>query len=162
MRFSFVDRIIELVPNERIVACKTLIGNEDYLADHFPLFPVMPGVLMLEALSQTAFWFVTKSNDFATTNVVLREARNIKYAEFVQPGQSLEMIVSLMKKTEQQYKLKAGATVDGQTAVKAQLIVECLDPALEFVQDRELEQIRLKRFQAELNRLQEVSATGAD
>ena len=66
MRFHLVDRVLELEPGERIVAIKNLSLAEEYLADHFPGFPVMPGVLMLEAMTQAAAWLVRASEDFVT------------------------------------------------------------------------------------------------
>ena len=52
MRFTLLDRIIDFEPGDRITAVKSLAMAEEYLADHFPNFPVMPGVLMLEAMTQ--------------------------------------------------------------------------------------------------------------
>ena len=56
MRFTLIDRIVELEPGVQITAVKNLTMAEEYLADHFPHFPVMPGVLMLEAMTQAAAW----------------------------------------------------------------------------------------------------------
>ncbi len=58
MKFLLVDRIESIQPGQRIVTTKALTLAEEYLADHFPAFPVMPGVLMLEALVQSAAWLV--------------------------------------------------------------------------------------------------------
>ena len=74
MRFSLVDRITELSEGKHITAIKVLTLAEEYLADHFPRFPVMPGVMMLEAMYQASAWLIRKSEDFAHTMVVLREA----------------------------------------------------------------------------------------
>ncbi|MFN9627387.1 MAG: beta-hydroxyacyl-ACP dehydratase, partial [Planctomycetota bacterium] len=64
MRYRQLDKIIELVPGERIVATRELRKDEDYLRDHFPLFPVMPGVMMLEALFQASMWLVHATDNF--------------------------------------------------------------------------------------------------
>ena len=64
MRFSLIDRIVELEPGVRITAVKSLTMAEEYLADHFPHFPVMPGVLMLEALTQAGAWLVRVERGF--------------------------------------------------------------------------------------------------
>ena len=56
MKFCLVDRIESIEPGKRIVCIKALSLAEEYLADHFPAFPVLPGVLMLEALTQSAAW----------------------------------------------------------------------------------------------------------
>lgn len=93
MRFILIDRIAELVPGQRVCAVKALSRAEEYLADHFPTFPVMPGVLMIEALVQAAAWLVRATEDFAHSMILLAEARNVTYKSFVAPGQVFEMTV---------------------------------------------------------------------
>src|SRR5438045_4046552 len=78
MRFVLVDRITELHPGQSLVAVKNLSLAEEYLADHFPGFPVMPGVLMLEAMTQAGAWLIGAREDFAHSAVLLKEARNGK------------------------------------------------------------------------------------
>jgi 3-hydroxyacyl-[acyl-carrier-protein] dehydratase len=95
MRFYLVDKVIELIPKQRIVTVKNLTLGEEYLADHFPTFPVLPGVLMLEALVQSAAWLIRASSDFAHSIIVLREARGIKYGSFLEPGQQMTMTIEL-------------------------------------------------------------------
>lgn len=94
MKFVLIDRILELVPGERIRAVKSLSLAEEYLADHFPRFPVMPGVLMIEALVQSSAWLVRQTEDFAHSMVVLGEAKNVTYKSFVVPGQVFEVEVT--------------------------------------------------------------------
>src|SRR5262245_7400051 len=93
MKFILIDRITELVPGQRITAVKALSLAEEYLADHFPRFPVMPGVLMVEALVQASAWLVRATQDFAHSMVLLSEARNVTYKNFVSPGQVFEISV---------------------------------------------------------------------
>ncbi|HEY1600696.1 MAG TPA: 3-hydroxyacyl-ACP dehydratase FabZ family protein [Pirellulales bacterium] len=124
MRFTLVDRIVELTPGERITALKNLSMAEEYLADHFPGFPVMPGVLMLEAMTQASAWLIRASEDFAHSTVVLKEARNVKYANFVQPGQTLTITAEIIDQDERQTRLKAAGTVDGNATVSARLVLE--------------------------------------
>lgn len=124
MRFSLIDRIIELRPGEKITTSKCVALSEDYLQDHFPKFPVLPGVLMLEAMTESSAWLVRVSEDFAHSMVVLAEARNIKYADFVQPGESLMIEAELLKQDQRQTKLKVWGTVDGRVAVSARLVLE--------------------------------------
>ena len=64
MRFVLIDRIIDLQPGQSLVAIKNLSLAEEYLADHFPGFPVMPGVLMLEALTQAGAWLIRDMENF--------------------------------------------------------------------------------------------------
>jgi 3-hydroxyacyl-[acyl-carrier-protein] dehydratase len=124
MRFLFIDRITDLQPGSSITAVKSLSLAEEYLKDHFPLFPVMPGVLMLEALYQASAWLVRASEDFANSMVLLKEARNVRYADFVEPGQLLTVTAEIVKQDEQLTTLKAQGTVDGAVAVSARLVLE--------------------------------------
>lgn len=123
MRFTLIDRIVDLQPGAKITAVKGLTMAEEYLADHFPHFPVMPGVLMLEAMTQASAWLVRASEDFAHSMVVLEQARNVKYGQFVQPGQTLTLSAEILKATERETTLKAQGTVNGQTTVNGRLIL---------------------------------------
>ena len=122
--FRLIDRIIDLQPGVRITAIKHLSGSEEYLKDHFPCFPVMPGVLMLEAMYQAGAWLVRTSEDFAHAVVLLCEARNVKYAGFVEPGQVLTVTAEILEQDDHRTQLKAQGTVDGSVAVSARLILE--------------------------------------
>jgi 3-hydroxyacyl-[acyl-carrier-protein] dehydratase len=119
-----LDRITQLVPGDRIVAERELTGQEDYLADHFPLFPVMPGVLMLEAMFQGAAWLMRVSDDFEHTVIRLKEARNVKYSDFVQPGQTLIVKAEIKKREGLVTTLQAHGVVHGDVAVQARLLLE--------------------------------------
>ncbi len=121
MRFTLVDRIVEFQPGVRITAVKSLSMAEEYLADHFPNFPVMPGVLMLEAMTQAGAWLVRLSEDFAHSMVVLKQAANAKFGQFVEPGQTLTVTAEVLSQDASETKLKAQGTVDGRTAVSARL-----------------------------------------
>ena len=91
MRFILLDKVTELQVGKRIVAEKALSLAEEYLADHFPAFPVLPGVLMVEAQVQSAAMLVRVTNDFQQSMIVLQEARNIKYKSFLKPGHIMRM-----------------------------------------------------------------------
>jgi 3-hydroxyacyl-[acyl-carrier-protein] dehydratase len=91
VRFLLVDRIQELEPGRRIVASKALSLAEEYLADHFPSFPVLPGVLMLEAMVQASAWLARVTLGFGPALVVLKDARNVTYKSFVRPGKVLRI-----------------------------------------------------------------------
>jgi 3-hydroxyacyl-[acyl-carrier-protein] dehydratase len=119
MRFSLIDRIIEIESDTRITAVKTLSMTEEYLADHFPHFPVMPGVLMLEAMTQASAWLVRYTEDFAHSIVVLKEVANVKYHQFLEPGQTLLVNAEILKSGENETKLKAHGIVDGRIIVSA-------------------------------------------
>ena len=120
MKFNLVDRI-EHLSDERIVAVKYVSLAEEYLADHFPTFPVLPGVMMLEALTQAAAWLMHRRTDFACSMAVLKEARNVKYGRFVAPGGALRVEVELNKLTDSGAAFKASGTVDDAQAVQARI-----------------------------------------
>jgi 3-hydroxyacyl-[acyl-carrier-protein] dehydratase len=124
MRFSLIDRIVDLQPGSRLVAVKGLSMSEEYLADHFPAAPVMPGVLMLETLVQASAWLVRASEDFAHSVVVLKEARGVKYASFVEPGSVLRITTEVLGGDERLTKFKAQGTIDEAVAVSARLVLE--------------------------------------
>jgi 3-hydroxyacyl-[acyl-carrier-protein] dehydratase len=124
MRFSLIDRIDELEPGTRIGAVKALSMAEEYLADHFPGFPVMPGVLMLEAMTQAAAWLVRASEDFAHSVVVLKEARNVKYGQFVEPGQTLRVTAEIVSQDERETVVKARGMMGDRVTVGGRLVLE--------------------------------------
>ena len=124
MRFSQLDQVLELEPGVRIKGVKRLSPDEHYLKDHFPRFPVMPGVIMLEALFQASAWLVRQSEGFAHSVVLLKEARNIKYSDFVAPGHTLEVTAEIMKQDAVLTTLKVQATVDSNIAVNGRLVLE--------------------------------------
>src|SRR6186713_177625 len=114
MRFVLIDRILELTPGESLVAVKNLSLAEEYLADHFPGFPVMPGVLMLEALTQAGAWLIRETEDFAHSVIVLKSAKTIKYGSFVEPGRQLQLRVQLVSNGERESTFKGVGVIDGQ------------------------------------------------
>jgi len=124
MHFSLIDRVEILVPGSHIVATKSLSLAEEYLRDHFPNFPVMPGVLMLEALTQSAAWLVRVTQDFANNLVLLKEAKGVRYGKFVQPGQTLRIEANILKQEDRLTFVKSEGTMDGKTTLKAQLVLE--------------------------------------
>ncbi|MFW6155191.1 MAG: 3-hydroxyacyl-ACP dehydratase FabZ family protein [Planctomycetota bacterium] len=121
MKFHLVDRIEQLTPGERIVTTKCLTSAEEYLADHFPAFPVMPGVLMLEACVQSAAWLVRLVTGWRKSIVVLRRARNVRYASFVAPGQTLRVEATAGKIDGDVHAFRCTGTVDGRTALHAKI-----------------------------------------
>jgi 3-hydroxyacyl-[acyl-carrier-protein] dehydratase len=132
MRFCLLDRIVELEPGVRVTAVKRLYADEDYLKDHFPRFPVMPGVLMLEAMYQASAWLVRQSEGFAHSVVVLKEARNIKYADFVTPGKELVVTAEILKQDDCVTTLKTQGTIEGSVAVNGRLLLERFNLADRF------------------------------
>src|SRR5439155_24453471 len=97
MRFVLIDRIVELSTGQSLVAVKNLSLGEEYLADHFPGFPVMPGVLMLQTLAEAGAWLLRVTEDFQHSVVVLREAKNVKYGSFMEPGRQMIVTAELVE-----------------------------------------------------------------
>ncbi|RLS42583.1 MAG: beta-hydroxyacyl-ACP dehydratase [Planctomycetota bacterium] len=124
MRFTLIDRVLAVDPGKSITAIKALSLAEEYLGDHFPRFPVMPGVLMLESMTQAAAWTVRLGEDFAHSMVVLRAARNVKYGDFVEPGRVLTVTAQVISQDEKTTTVKASGTVGDRTSLTARLVLE--------------------------------------
>jgi 3-hydroxyacyl-[acyl-carrier-protein] dehydratase len=121
MRFHLVDRIVALKPGKSLQAVKHLTLAEEYLADHFPTFPVMPGVLQLQTLVEAGAWLVRWTEDFARSVWVLREAKNVKFGTFVPPGHRMMLSIELAKLDGHSATFKGRGEVDGSQTVSAQI-----------------------------------------
>ena len=149
MRFTLLDRVVAVEPGKSITAVKAVSLSEEYLADHFPKFPVLPGVMMLEAMTQAAAWTIRLGEDFAHSIVVLREARNVKYGDFVQPGRTLTVTAEVLSQDATHTKVKATGSVGDRTSLTARLVLERYNLA-----DRTLHGAALDaRVRAEMRRL---------
>ena len=119
MRFELIDQVLEKEPN-RLVAVKSVTNAEEYLGDHFPSFPVLPGVMMLETLVQAGRRLVAeRTGDQTTTEpLVLTQVRNVRYGNMVRPGESLKVEVTIRKEQPGQYDFQGVGTVNDQVAVQ--------------------------------------------
>jgi 3-hydroxyacyl-[acyl-carrier-protein] dehydratase len=95
MHFTLIDRVLEQ-SNDHLVAIKHVSNAEEYLQDHFPGFPVLPGVMMLEAMTQAARALLDPKNS-AESPWVLCQAKALKYGAFVRPGSTIRVTVNLHK-----------------------------------------------------------------
>ena len=93
MRFILIDKILSFEPGRQIKAVKNVSLSEEYLADHFPTFPVLPGVLLLEGLIESASWLIRLTENFTHSMLLLEQARNVKYKSFLAPGSQIEYTV---------------------------------------------------------------------
>lgn len=114
MHFSLVDSVIEQT-DERIVTVKNVTSAEEYLGDHFPSFPILPGVMMLECMVQAARELVGDEGG----PHVLGQVRNVKYGNMVCPGQQLRVEVDVKKRDDDSggVSFQGKGTVDDDTAV---------------------------------------------
>lgn len=115
MRFELIDTVLERDDN-RLVGIKAVTAAEEYLADHFPTFAVLPGVMMLEAMVQAARTLLGPGPD--GRQWVLAEARNVRYGNMVRPGQQLRVEVTMTKADDHTRTFQGRGTVDGEVAVQ--------------------------------------------
>ncbi len=129
MKFQLVDRIQSIEPGKRIVTTKALSLAEEYLADHFPAFPVMPGVLMIEAMVQSAAWLVRIQQDFAKSIIVLSAVRNVRPSSFVKPGDTLRCELDAVEIADSAARFKGAGFVGDQPVLSGRLELGCFNLA---------------------------------
>ncbi|MCK5010250.1 MAG: beta-hydroxyacyl-ACP dehydratase [Deltaproteobacteria bacterium] len=132
MRFLLIDQILEYHKGESAIGIKDIAMSEDFLAEHFPRFPVMPGVLQLEAISQLASWLVFVSKDFKMKGT-LSELKNIKFKDFVRPGDQLIIEVTFKAMDSE------GVTFDAKARVKDKIKTIVNSGRLKFIDIEHLE-----------------------
>lgn len=120
MRFLLVDRLLQIETGKSLVAAKCVALSEDYFADHFPGFPVMPGSLILEGFEQASHLLMGVSSDF-TRAATLRRVSRGSFRRLVRPGDRLLLRVSLARFTETDAQVQADATSDGEKVADARL-----------------------------------------
>jgi beta-hydroxyacyl-ACP dehydratase FabZ len=122
--FLLVDRILELEPNKRVVGLKNVSMNEPFFQGHFPGTPIMPGVLILEAMAQTSGVLAIASMDKSGKNALMyfMGLDQVKFRKMVVPGDQLIMELEVLKKRAKVMKLAGTAKVDGQVVAEAQLM----------------------------------------
>jgi beta-hydroxyacyl-ACP dehydratase FabZ len=125
--FLLVDRIIEMEA-ERIVGIKNVTANEPHFMGHFPDFPVMPGVLIVEAMAQCAGVLVLKTiEDRANKLVLLVAIENARFRKPVVPGDTLRMEMKVLKRKASVAKMAGVATVDGVVVAEAEVMCKLAD-----------------------------------
>ncbi len=127
--FLLVDRVISMEPARKLVAVKGVTVNEPFFAGHFPGHPVMPGVLILEAMAQAAGLLVKASMSEDTSNKVtyLMAIDNARFRKPVVPGDRLELHVEVVKQKGAIWKTKGSAKVDGEVVAEADYMAVLVD-----------------------------------
>jgi 3-hydroxyacyl-[acyl-carrier-protein] dehydratase len=120
--FLLVDRIEEYEPGKRIVGIKNVTYNEPFFPGHFPGKPIMPGVLIIEALAQTGGILAFKSVPGLKGDVRFVGIDNARFRRPVTPGDQLKLILEVVKHRREVWVFKAEAFVDGKLAAEAELM----------------------------------------
>lgn len=123
--FLLIDRVLEIVEGESLVALKNVTINEAFFVGHFPNRPVMPGVLIIEALAQSAGVLAYKSTNTSPAEGVLYYLVGVDNARFrrvVEPGDQLRLEVKVIRAKRDMWKLACTALVDGEVACTVELL----------------------------------------
>src|SRR5215471_12807794 len=122
-----VDRIVEIEP-ERIVGIKNVTANEPQFTGHFPDFPVMPGVMIVEAMAQCAGVLVLQNiEDRGNKRVLLVAIENARFRKPVMPGDTLRMEMKILKRKASVAKMAGVATVDGALVAEVEVMCKLAD-----------------------------------
>lgn len=121
MRFVLLDEILTLEPGRRASARKVFSPDDDYLADHFPGFPVVPGVLLTEAMGQTGGWLILHHLDFSRL-VLLVMVQHAKFRQLVLPGQEVYLEAELESAGKDDFVARGRARVGRRAVADARLV----------------------------------------
>lgn len=127
--FVLVDRVTDVVPGERIQAHKMVSYNEPWAQGHFPGRPIMPGVLIMEALAQAGGILAYASEPFDATRSLMYflGMDKVKFRNTVTPGDRLELMVEVLHHRSNVWRLRGEATVDGTLSAQGELLASIVD-----------------------------------
>lgn len=123
--FLLVDRVIECTPGERLLAIKNVTFNEPFFPGHFPIKPVMPGVLIIEAMAQTTGLLAAESSDTERSKSSVYYLVGVDKARFkrpVGPGDQLHLEAKLLKVKRDLWVFDCAAMVDGKVVASAEIM----------------------------------------
>ena len=124
--FLLVDRVVELEEGARIVAYKNVTINEEFFTGHFPGRPIMPGVLILEAMAQAAALLVFRTLKPTTNSadIFFMAIDKAKFRRPVVPGDRLQLELTVLRRKTSVWKFRGVATIDGERAAEAELMAK--------------------------------------
>lgn len=127
--FLLVDRIIELIPGERVVGIKNVTINEPFFQGHFPGNPIMPGVLIIEAMAQVGGILAYKSIKEGVPGeyIYLAGMDKVRFRKPAVPGDRITFELSMIRQKSRVYKMKGVAYVDDSLIAEAELIATIMD-----------------------------------
>jgi beta-hydroxyacyl-ACP dehydratase FabZ len=126
--FLLVDRVLEVQGTQKIVGLKNVTFNEPFFQGHFPGHPVMPGVLIIEAMAQTGgLLLMEQIPDRASKVVYFMALDNVKFRKPVVPGDQLRMEVEMLQFRGKVARMKGTALVDGKVAAEAEMLAGVVD-----------------------------------
>jgi 3-hydroxyacyl-[acyl-carrier-protein] dehydratase len=127
--FLMIDRVVEIIPEESAVGIKNVSINEPYFAGHFPQRPVMPGVLIIEAMAQTSAVLVVQTIGAAAEGklVYFTNIENARFRRPVVPGDTLRVRVTKQRNRLSVWKFAGEAYVDGQVVAEATYAAMLMD-----------------------------------
>lgn len=126
--FLLVDRVLEVQGTQKIVGLKNVTFNEPFFQGHFPGHPVMPGVLIIEAMAQTGgLLLMEQIPDRASKVVYFMALDNVKFRKPVVPGDQLRMEVEMLQFRGKVARMKGVALVDGKVAAEAEMLAGVVD-----------------------------------
>jgi beta-hydroxyacyl-ACP dehydratase FabZ len=122
--FLLVDRIIKLIPDDKIVALKNVTINEPFFQGHFPGKPVMPGVLIIEAMAQAGgiLAYETAPSEKRNRLIFFMGMNKVRFRKMVLPGDQIILEAKILKFRSKVAKMAGSATVDGQLVAEAELM----------------------------------------
>ena len=131
--FLLVDKILDITPGKKIVGCKNVTFNEPFFNGHFPGFPVMPGVLIIEAMAQVGGIFALESLGLkageadSDTQIFFMSIDKARFRKPVRPGDTLTMTMEIINRRRNIWKFAGRAEVDGTLVSEAEMMASIGD-----------------------------------
>jgi 3-hydroxyacyl-[acyl-carrier-protein] dehydratase len=123
LSFRFVDRVLELVPGERVIALKNVTANDPHLQDHFPGNPLMPGVLLVESMAQTAGLLLPEGS-----SAFLAQIKEARFRAPVIPGDQIRIEAVRRGGLSDLHRFEVAALVNGTPAAEAEIVLAVVRP----------------------------------